>query len=62
MIAYISLILAYVCLYSLCIWLEAKEYSGPYPTKQINSNGTAKIRMNRVRDAVNRRNIKPYHE
>eukprot|EP00957_Ditylum_brightwellii_P151970 11572308-Ditylum_brightwellii.AAC.1 len=37
-------------------------YSGPYPIKQINSNGTAKIRMNRVTDAASLRNIKPYHE
>eukprot|EP00957_Ditylum_brightwellii_P007946 601756-Ditylum_brightwellii.AAC.1 len=37
-------------------------YRGPYPTEQINSNGTAKIRMNKVTGVVNLRNIKPYCE
>eukprot|EP00957_Ditylum_brightwellii_P144702 11023723-Ditylum_brightwellii.AAC.1 len=37
-------------------------YSGPYLIEQINSNGTAKLRMNRVTDVFNLRNIKPYHE
>eukprot|EP00957_Ditylum_brightwellii_P079037 6011388-Ditylum_brightwellii.AAC.1 len=37
-------------------------YSRPYPIEQINNNGTVKIRMNKVTDVVNLKNIKPYHE
>jgi hypothetical protein len=37
-------------------------YSRLCPIEQINSNGTVKIKTNRVTDVVNLRNIKPYHE
>jgi hypothetical protein len=35
-------------------------WKGPYPVEQVNDNGTVRLRMGKVIDTVNIRNIKPY--